>query len=504
MGNHRSRASIQDEIDAYHVNDRESARAMLGHTKDPIDIQITPAYQTSLKVAQANFEVAKAYMVRHHPFYASFLLGMEVVWDTTSPIAGTDGVKFYFNPTRTDQLKLKEWNFLICHEVMHAAHMHPFRRGKRHHLVWNIACDYSINELISKEQDFSQIKGTLVNSEYPGESPEQIYSKIEKDIKKQLAQGGGSSGQVGDGDSGASGGSMPDPDSQQGDGNAGANGQSGSKDQDGDGKGLGAGDPNQEGGGYSPDGEGNKIIDFDLDWLSGDVLDPAKMDEQEMNEAKQKAKALAFQAAYYAKAMGSDEALAQQIIDTQAPKSKWQLQLQNFVSGVLDKDDYTWAKCNPRYISQGAYLPTLGGTKRPKLMAIAVDTSGSINQEQFHMFQDELSGLLAANPHLTFLTYFVNTEIQKRVRLGVQDVPVKLQVRGGGGTRFRPAFDDIDQTCEPVAGLIYFTDLECWDYGAEPEYPVVWLNFGQRVERDTSDPYTRDDQPPWGEVVNMR
>ena len=170
----------------------------------------------------------------------------------------------------------------------------------------------------------------------------------------------------------------------------------------------------------------------------------------------------------------------------------------------MEKDDYTWARCNRRYIDQGVYLPTLGGTKPPKLMAIAIDTSGSINQEQFKMFQDELSGLLASNPNLTFLTYFVNTQIQERKRLRAEDIPIKLQVRGGGGTNFRPAFDDIDETGEPVSGLIYFTDLECWDYGAEPEYPVVWLNFGQRRELGSSDPYTSDMMPPWGDVVNMR
>jgi predicted metal-dependent peptidase len=464
-----------------------------------------PNYNNALKIARANFDVAKNYMVRHHPFYASFLLGMEIKWDLSTPIAGTDGKKFYFNPITTDKLKLREWNFLICHEVMHVAHMHPFRRGKRHPMVWNIACDYSINELIMSEQDFHQIKGTLVNEKYKGESPEQIYSKIEKDIKQQIANGGGSSGQVGDGDYGASGGSFPN-DSQTGAGHSGSQkGLDGDTAQDGDEmEDKGQGDPNQEGGGYSPTGEGNKLVNFDLDWLHGDIMDPADMDEQEVNDAKQRARALAFQAAYYAKAMGADTELTKQIIDSQAPKAKWQLQLQNFVTGVLEKDDYTWARCNRRYIDQGVYLPTLGGTKPPKLMAIAIDTSGSISQEQFKLFQDELSGLLASNPNLTFLTYFVNTEIQKRQRLRAEDIPIKLQVRGGGGTNFKPAFEDIDQSGEPVSGLIYFTDLECWDYGAEPEYPVVWLNFGQRRELESSDPYTSDQMPPWGDVVNMR
>lgn len=461
-------------------------------------------WDACLSTAKEGFEKAKRYMVRNHPFYASFLLSMEIEWTHTVPIAATDGKKFFFNPVKCKDNTPKQWNFLIAHESIHVAHMHPFRRGNRHPMAWNIAVDYKVNQLLDEHKDFELIKGCLRNKKYDPYSPEQVFEKLKKDVEQMIKNGQGAQGQVGAGDGGASGGVSPDPGSQTGDGESGqGQGLQGDKKSDGNGSpGDGQGDPSLTGQGYSPDGEGNRTVEIDLDWLHGDVLDPAAMDEHERETAMQRAKALSFQAAYYAKAMGSDNELANQVIQSNAPKTGWQLKLSNFVSSVLDKDDYTWARCNRRYVSQGVYLPTLGGTKPPKLMAIAIDTSGSINDQQLKKFAEEMSGILAQHPHLKFLTYACNTEIQWRKRLDASDIPLKLKCKGGGGTRYSPVFKDIEAEDEPVAGLIYFTDMQCRDYGPEPEYPVVFLNFGA-AQVLGGERYETRYLPPWGNVVNM-
>ena len=63
------------------------------------------------------------------------------------------------------------------------------------------------------------------------------------------------------------------------------------------------------------------------------------------------------------------------------------------------------------------------------------------------------------------------------------------QVKGGGGTDFRPVFRWIDQQDMTPDTLLYFTDAcgEFPDY--EPTYPVVWLvkgkakpPFGARIQ----------------------
>jgi predicted metal-dependent peptidase len=64
-----------------------------------------------------------------------------------------------------------------------------------------------------------------------------------------------------------------------------------------------------------------------------------------------------------------------------------------------------------------------------------------------------------------------------------------IDIRGGGGTNFRPAFEWVaDQDSAPDL-LMYFTDAAGLFPQVEPMYPVLWLvkgkrpvPFGQRIQ----------------------
>ena len=72
------------------------------------------------------------------------------------------------------------------------------------------------------------------------------------------------------------------------------------------------------------------------------------------------------------------------------------------------------------------------------------------------------------------------------------DMPATLTPVGGGGTDYRPVCTHIeDQNLQPTC-LIWFTDLECNRYPAEPEYPVLWVCSAQH-----------EDQPPFGQVLHL-
>ena len=46
---------------------------------------------------------------------------------------------------------------------------------------------------------------------------------------------------------------------------------------------------------------------------------------------------------------------------------------------------------------------------------------------------------------------------------------------------------------DPPCCVIYFTDMECYDFGPEPDYPVLWVNYGPKC-----------DDPPFGEVIRFK
>lgn len=426
------------------------------------------------------FDQAKRWLTRKHPFYGSFLLSLEIVWDAQCPSVGaTDGKKVYLHPTRCEALKAKEWRFLLVHEIMHVAHLHMFRKKKRDNMVWNIACDYTINELIIEDGAFSAIEGGLINTEWPGESPEFIYKEIMKNAKTTPTTGHGPMGPGRDGD----------PGQDQQPGGQGGTGQGSGQPQDG----------NTPGTGCSDTGSGVTSRQLKVDWTHGDLMvDPATLDDAEEAMIKTKVKQMTFEAAMYAKAMGKDNALAQRVLKDQAPKRSWQLQMHDFINTALEKDNFSWAKPNKRYIDQGAYIPSLVGTAKPRLIGIGVDVSGSISDEMLKLFEEELSGILSEHTKLRFDTYLVDTKIVKHTEISAQDIPVDLGAMAGGGTSFRPAFEDIETKGTPLSGFIYFTDLECSDYPPEPAFPVIWINFGRHS--DVKDQYR---YPPFGEVVNM-
>jgi predicted metal-dependent peptidase len=156
------------------------------------------------------------------------------------------------------------------------------------------------------------------------------------------------------------------------------------------------------------------------------------------------------------------------------------------------KNDYAWNPPNRRYLSLGFYLPSLNSLELPEIV-IAVDTSGSISDEDLAQFAAEISGILEAY-ETTINVIYCDTEINGPAEIFTrEDLPLTLQARGGGGTDFRPPFKWVaDQGLTPAC-LIYLTDLACNRYPLDPGYPVLWAKIGNWSTTP----------PPFGDVVEI-
>lgn len=73
---------------------------------------------------------------------------------------------------------------------------------------------------------------------------------------------------------------------------------------------------------------------------------------------------------------------------------------------------------------------------------------------------------------------------------------IKLVPRGGGGTRFSPTFRHIEEHCPDATAVIYLTDMECSDFGQEPEMPVFWAVHGDSRRFDAL-----AKRAPFGEAI---
>lgn len=147
--------------------------------------------------------------------------------------------------------------------------------------------------------------------------------------------------------------------------------------------------------------------------------------------------------------------------------------LQKYFSSFA-KTDYSFRRPNKRFAPQH-YLPTLHGTKLCDLV-FAVDTSGSVTDEEFLRFISEISGILRMlKPDKITLIQF-DTEIKSvDIIKNVSDL-MQVSFTGRGGTEIGEVVEWIN-TNKPQVTLI-FTDGHFRFRNYETRHDVVWLIHG--------------------------
>lgn len=182
---------------------------------------------------------------------------------------------------------------------------------------------------------------------------------------------------------------------------------------------------------------------------------------------------------------GDIERMIDEIIN---PKLPWQTLLQNYVS-ALAKQDYSWRKPNKRFFPS-AYLPRLYNESVDNI-AIAIDTSGSVSQEEFTAFISEIEGIREIlNPETTTLIDF-DSHIKAIHKIARDDDLRDIPFMGYGGTNLKPMMQEAIKLNPTV--LIVFTDLHCNPITEDPNIPIIWVcisnpkakvNFGEIIHLD--------------------
>jgi len=208
---------------------------------------------------------------------------------------------------------------------------------------------------------------------------------------------------------------------------------------------------------------------------------------------EQRWKVAVFQANQLAKTLGRshgpgfERQLKQQVL----ARVDWRVILQEFVSQAT-RSDYTWMHPNPRYITQGIYLPGLYAQTMGTLV-VALDTSGSVSDNQLVGFTAEISAILETYD-TTLEVIYADTKVRGQETFTKADLPLTLSPKGGGGTDFRPVFDLVEKQGMTPCCLVYLTDLCCDRFpDRSPGYPVLWVNTERFRWKD----------PPFGRVIDM-
>jgi predicted metal-dependent peptidase len=155
------------------------------------------------------------------------------------------------------------------------------------------------------------------------------------------------------------------------------------------------------------------------------------------------------------------------------PIVDWRSLLRRYMQDITTAD-YSWSQPNRRYLTSGLYLPSLRSHACGKI-AIAVDTSGSIDAITLSQFAGEMQAIIDDMQPSSVDVLYCDAKVHK-VDTFYRGDSLDMKPVGGGGTSFAPVFDHYaDESIDPPKVLVYFTDM----YGSFPEasdFPVIWAS----------------------------
>lgn len=152
------------------------------------------------------------------------------------------------------------------------------------------------------------------------------------------------------------------------------------------------------------------------------------------------------------------------------PKLPWNRILQKYLQAYA-KNDYTWKKPNRRFFPK-YHLPSMYSESLMNI-AIAVDTSGSVSDEDFLRFITETHSILRMmKPEKITLVQF-DTEIKSVEDVSSISELMKVQFSGRGGTLIDPVLNWANENKPQL--LLVFSDGGFYFYTLETKVKTLWL-----------------------------
>ncbi len=408
---------------------------------------------------------ARTRLILDKPFLGALVLRLPMVvadpkWCETT---FSDGKTFYYNHAYIDALDQEQTQFALSHEALHCALSHFHRRGHRVKHRWDLACDYAVNPLLIND-GLNPPPDVMHLREYEGMTAEEIYPCLEdndnggeRDLENKKKS------------------DESDSDSQQSRQDKGGGSQKQEKEKNQQSKGQGEAD-------------NAKNHELDDTGKGGQAPQPAGMSPQQEEELslqwQQRLAGAAQQALQSGKLEGD---MARMVDHLLQPKLPWRMLLARYMSTTA-REDYSYARPSSRRGDPAVY-PRMRSHETN--IVVAIDTSGSIDQEEIEEFISEIDAIKSqVRASVTLLTCDSKLNYGCPWRFEAWDqFKFDVNIRGGGGTNFKPVFEWVEEQDRTPDLLLYFTDAEGVFPDVEPHFPVTWLvkgkskvPFGVRVQ----------------------
>ena len=357
---------------------------------------------------------------RSYPFLGSLALFAEYQFNAETEMFNTNGRVIRINPDYFDECQADQKTGLLLHLLLHCALLHVVRRGNRDRRLWGIASDIAVNNIILEGGHFPAPKNTSVDTGFSEYSTEEIYEQLllsdrsKNSTKPQQSDNARSKSQIKEAD--------------------------------------------HLGNSYHPDLESPDA--------KNETLHKNQI-EQHWRSAQQRASTADR---LRSRSRGSlPQGFAREWDIALKPKLDWKTMLWRY----LVKTPYDFAGFDRRFMHQGLYLEELIGETLS--VDIAVDTSGSIDEQELGQFLAEVTAITQAYAQISVRLYYVDSAVNGPYKLDeLSTMPVPI---GNGGTDFETFFvatQGAEESLQPPL-CIYFTDGDGAFPRKAPRRPLLWV-----------------------------
>jgi len=443
---------------------------------------------------------ARIHLQKEKPFFAYLCMQLQFIEEKDMLKNSPGGVavdKFgnlYYDPKFIERLSDEEIKGVVTHEVMHCALEHMEREEGRIRELYNISSDIIVNNMLI-ENGFALPKDVLLpkrnsykifgvelkdlNNSTSEEVYDSLWAKVGKEFKRVIKDI-----------------------------------ENYIKDQKSKGVGKGFdehryGNGNKEnkkskcsscgGTGTCPKCNGKGCKDCDNSGKCQDCNGTGEKERSGFNSKKIDWKKKMTDALAFARERGDVPAgmdrLIEKLYDTYID---WRGLLYRYITSQIPVD-YNWARPSKKSHSLGVYLPAV---ERESIdVMVAVDTSGSISQDELAEFISEISSITNSFKNVELTVIDCDCEINgvhnlKNASPGEVIDKIGKNLKGGGGTSHIPVFNWINKHKPMARFIICFTD----GYTAFPtkgsvKQPVLWVVAGN-WRQDLG-------KFPFGEVIEL-
>jgi len=390
--------------------------------------------------------VARVGLLMRHPFFGNIATRLRIVAaDEWLMTAAVDGRNLYFNTQFFNEMNNKEIEFVIAHEILHCVYDHLGRRGDRIPMLYNIAADYKVNNLLVRDRIGEKPKFVDCYQDFKYEewTSEEIYDELFDSAKKNGEEYLKQLGEM-----------LDEHLDMEGDG-----------DGDGDGQ-------------EEKDENGNNVS-----------KKKPKFSKEELKKIRDEIKDGMLQSAQSAGAGNVPGEIQRMIKELTEPKMNWRELLRQQIQSTI-RNDYTFSRPSRKGWHTGAILPGMNFMDTIDV-CVSLDMSGSIGDDQAKDFLGEVKGIMEEYKDYNIKLWCFDTKVYNEQDFSADggDDLLDYEIMGGGGTDFMANWEYMKEHDIQPKKFIMFTDGYPWDSWGDPEYcDTIFIVHGHR-DKDMKAPF---------------